>query len=174
MVKRIPGGRSAGAFWHGFRCHFRGAGMVLSRGRLFLWAAIPVLITLLLLAAGMVGGGVWVWRWLAGWLAPKDAWWSGPLRWVLLTAIYMAIPLAAYLLFSLLRQMVAVPFNDVLSLRAETGYRELRGLPETAAGKGSVYGEGAGRSVVRALTDTLRLCAAEYLAYLAVLPFLCV
>lgn len=171
-VKQIPGKRTAGAFWHGFGSHFRGAWMMLRAMRLLAWAAVPVVITLALLVGGMIGGGVWVWHWLDGWLSPKDGWWSGLLRWSLLVGIYLAMPVAAYLLFSLVRQIVAAPFNDVLSLRAETVYCRQRIMAEAATAKGSVYGEGAARNILRALTDTLRLCAAEYLAYLIVLPFL--
>lgn len=171
-VKQIPGKHTAGAFWRGFWSHFRGAWMTLCRARLLAWAAVPVAITLALLVGGMIGGGVWVWHWLDGWLSPQDGWWSGPLRWSLLLGIYLAMPVVAYLLFSLVRQVVAAPFNDVLSLRAGTAYRRRKSLAETAGATGSVYGEGAARNILRALTDTLRLCAAEYLAYLIVLPFL--
>ena len=146
--------------------------MLLCRGRLLGWAALPVGITLVVLLGGMVGGGVGVWHWLKEWLSPKGTWWSGPLRWILLPTIYAAMIVAAYLLFSLIRQIVAAPFNDVLSMRSEGVYRELKRLPETAAARGSVHGEGAARGVLRSLTDAVRLCSAEYLAYLVVLPFL--
>jgi len=148
--------------------------MLLCRGRLLGWAALPVGITLVVLLGGMLGGGIGVWHWLRGWLSPKVAWWSGPLRWILLLAAYAVMIVAAYLLFSLIRQIVAAPFNDVLSLRSEGVYRELKRLPVTAGARGSAHGEGTARGMLRALTDTIRLCSAEYLAYLFVLPFLLV
>lgn len=153
---------------------FRGASLMVRRAELFGWALVPVAATLLVLVGLLGGGYLWVWAKLRNWSGSHEAWWSGWLRWTLVVVIFAAVFILAYLLFALIRQIVAAPFNDVLSLKSEKSCRRLIACADPAGARGSVHGEPAMRNVLRALADTLRLVAAEYLAYLVVLPFLLV
>lgn len=166
----MAGSRMFSNFFAGFLSHFRGAWLIMCHSRLLAWALIPMVITFWLLVGVLVAVHLWLWGRLGEWLGAQESWWQGGLRWLLVLTVCAVTLVLVYMIFLPLRRMVAAPFNDVLSLRSEPFCRLLRMRVPTEAAKGSVHGEGAVRSVVRSIIDTMRLMAAEYLAYLVCSP----
>lgn len=154
----------------GFGDFFRGARLMTRSGRVLNWALIPIILTLFILVGVIIGIQMWAWSALGEWLGTEQSAWAGALRWLIVVVFFIAMILGAYLVFSLIRQLVACPFNDYLSLGSEKALQRLKGIEQGA--RGSVQGESTGRTLVRAFTDTVRLLFWEYASYLAVLPFL--
>jgi CysZ protein len=156
----------------GLHRFFQGSWLLVARPRLLGWALVPILLTGLLLLGLVIGVDVWLFAKLGEWFDGDKGWWAPWLRWALFAPAATGMFLLAYLLFWIVRQMVAAPFNDVLSLRTERTLRRKGGQPEEGRIRGAVYGEHALRGMARAVTDTLHVTAWEYTAYLLCLPFL--
>ena len=110
----------------------RAIGLLARERSLWLWAALPFLVTLL-----TFGAACWFYfefaldplvGWIAGALAVEDpahwyAWlWIGPIRalaWAIRWALVLIFFVVTYMLFTAVGGVVASPFLDSLSLRVE-------------------------------------------------------
>jgi CysZ protein len=158
----------------GLNCFLHGSWLMVARLRLLGWALIPILITAALLIGLIIGFDIWIFGRLGEWFSSDKGWWAAWVRWALFAVAFAGVLVLAYLAFWFVRQMVAAPFNDILSLRTERVWRIEHAQPAESHIRGAVYGENTVRGVGRAITDTTHLTAVEYLAYLICLPFLLV
>jgi len=87
------------------------------------YAAIPVLIALVVLGA-LVGVGAGYFGSLLDWLLPSgDSWWSGLLRTIVWPLFAVAALLVLYFSFTVLANLVGAPFNGLLSEKVEAKLR---------------------------------------------------
>jgi CysZ protein len=87
------------------------------------YAAIPVLIALIVLGA-LVGVGANYFESLLDWLLPSgDSWWSGLVRTILWPLFAVAALLVLYFSFTVLANLVGAPFNGLLSEKVEARLR---------------------------------------------------
>ncbi len=145
----------------------RALGLLLRSPRLMAWAAVPVLLTAVVLAGVLLGtnwiASRWLWELVGG-----EAWWQHVVYYVVVVIVVAATVVVAYFAFSAAAIVVAAPFNDVLSARAESAGRE----GEKPGVEGSAAGEGLFGGIVRSVGDACRLAAAMLAIQLLVLPLL--
>ena len=102
-------------------------------------------------------------------LGAGEGWWRLLLYYLLVIVSVAATVVVGYFAFSAAGMVVAAPFNDVLSARAERVSRG--GARELPAG-GSASGEGFFAGAIRAVSDALRLATVMLAVQLLVLPLL--
>lgn len=134
-LRRADGGSAWTRFTSGFTLSFRAVALLKDRPGLWPYVLVPALInavlfvgavTLLVLNAGTVVG--WVWSPPA-----VEAWYDWALRiaWYLLVALVVALSVGvSYVLTLLVGGLVAGPFRDALSTRAERILLGTDDLPE--------------------------------------------
>ncbi len=151
----------------------RAVSLMLRRRGLLIFAVIPVALTVLLLA-GAVTGAVYlvnygIEQWVGG-----EHWWQGVLRWALFLIVIPGVLVVTYFVFTLVGTLVTIPFNEVLSQRAERSYIALQGAETLKVVAGSAAGEGFVRGTVRASSDGVRITLTILAAQLVLLPLLLV
>jgi CysZ protein len=114
----------------GARYLLRGFGLINQPG-IRLFAAVPLLITLLVFAV-LIGLGVGYFSSLMDSLLPSgDAWWVTLLRAVLWPLFALAMMLLWYFTFTLVANLIGAPFNGLLAEKVEA---HLRGRPLSDTG----------------------------------------
>ncbi|HRU06749.1 MAG TPA: EI24 domain-containing protein [Candidatus Brocadiia bacterium] len=168
-----PAARRGPGLFGGLWLLVRGAALLISSPGLWRWIAAPILMTIVILGAAAWGVNSWLLGWVEAWLNPRQSTMGAVFYWPLAVIAWALSLAAAYLVFATLRQVFASPFNDRLALAVEKVQRE-RLAGACAPVRGEAAGEGLARGAARAVANAARLLAAEYGAYLIVLPLLLV
>jgi CysZ protein len=150
-----------------------GLSFLRERRELWIWCALPALLTVALFAGALAVYAGYLHEPLSAWLAgrldvgPPSAWyawlWVGPLRllaWAVRWLLLLAAAVAVYALFTVVGGVIAAPFLEALSARVE----------RIRSGQIAVHSEPFARAALRAVAFEARrtgLFTALQLALLA-------
>lgn len=158
-----PAHGAVSEFFEGAHDVWRGAGFLLARPALWVWALIPFILNIFfftLLAWGM-------WHFAGGWIHAHffngHGMWLKALGWLLGIVFWLGFGLTVFFLFVPLASLVASPFNDVLSEKVERIYTG--GSVDQGFSLARLV-----RSIATGLHSTLRLALVSTLLMVAALP----
>lgn len=118
--------KSIGGFAKGFSYPFRAGHFLISRPRLYPFVLIPFLINLVVFSLA-VWFGIDYFESLLGWMTPEnDAWWWPLVQYLFWIVAVLLIAILVFFLFAVVGNLIASPFNDLLSEKTEelvTGQR---------------------------------------------------
>lgn len=150
-------------FFEGAHDVWRGAGFLLARPALWIWALIPFVLNIIFFT--LLAWGTWHFAgsWIHAHFFSGHGLWLNILGWVLGVLFWIGFGLLVFFLFVPLASLVASPFNDVLSEKVERLY----------AGERIEQGFSLGRlvrSIATGLHSTLRLALVSTVLLVAALP----
>jgi CysZ protein len=111
---------SVSQFFAGAGDVWRGLGLLLGRPSLWIWAAIPFVLNLLLFAAIYWAAGQYAMPWLKEqFFSAEGSFWREALGYLVVALLWITLVLLTLFLFVPIASVVAAPFNDVLSEKVE-------------------------------------------------------
>lgn len=151
------------SFLDGVNDVFRGLGFLLRHPRLWIWAAIPFVLNVLIFAALIIFGWSWAHDLLSEHLFNREALWWAALGWLAGIVFWLVSALMIWVCFVPLATLVASPFNDLLSEFTERIYRGSM-IDEAFSFKALMRGLRVG------LSTSLRLAFKTMFLLLCILP----
>lgn len=112
--------KSVGTFAKGFLAPFRAWRVVRERKGLKRFFVIPFFLNIVLLSSLVYLSFSVIYPFLQGLLPQGDAWYLSALRWAASPVLLLTLAVITVLLYSITGNIIAAPFNDLLSARVET------------------------------------------------------
>lgn len=118
-------------FFQGLKYPFHGLKFIFTTPRVWKFVLIPLLINILVFAGGLYLLWIKLEHFL-GIIPKSEAWYFGVLYYAVLSMIVISYLLVAFYLFTIVGNIIAAPFNTLLSERVEEAERQTKlSLPLT-------------------------------------------